>query len=403
MGVEAGRTVALQLMGSGLVVNAVFASVQTSIFEVMSRLAIEQGAINLGQGFPEALEPPALIEAAITALREGPHQYPPAMGLPALRRAVAESTLRFQRLALDWEQEVLVTSGATEALADSFLALLEPGDEAIILEPVYDAYAPLLRRAGAVVVPVRLVPPAWALPVEELARAITPRTRMIVVNHPMNPIGKVFDEHELACLAELAIRHDLIIVADEVYEHLVFDDRRFTSLLAVPGLRDRVVRIGSAGKTFSVTGWKVGYLTACPKLVSVIARAHQFVTFTTPPALQAAVATGLAFPDSYFAGLRQELQRRRDFLVAALRATGFVVDDVAAAYFAIAAIGDLDPEGDDVRFAQRLTREAGVTPVPISSFYGNGDLRSHVRFCFAKRQDTLEEAVARLSAWRAQR
>lgn len=381
--------------------NRIFGTPGTSIFESMSRLAVENGSINLGQGFPEGLEPAELIEAAVQALRDGPHQYPPMLGLPVLRRAIADNSRRFQGLALDWEQEVLVTSGATEALTDTFLALLNDGDEVIVFEPVYDAYATLIRRAGGVPVPVRLSPPEWALPREALEAAITPRTRLIVVNHPMNPIGKIFDDGERSFLAALAARHDLVIVADEVYEHLVFDGREFVSLLATPGLRERVVRIGSAGKTFSVTGWKVGYVTAAPALLGPIARAHQYNTFTTPPALQAAVATGLTLPDSYFEGLQRDLAERRDFLIAGLRGAGFDVADAPATYFAVADIRRFDPIGDDLAFSRRLTVEAKVTPVPVSAFYGERDVTSHVRFCFAKSFETLQQAIDRLALWRA--
>jgi N-succinyldiaminopimelate aminotransferase len=382
-------------------VNSIFGPAGTSIFESMSRLAAEVGSINLGQGFPTGLEPTELIESAVRALREGPHQYPPMLGLPALRQAVAANAKRFLDLDVDWEREVLVTSGATEALADSFLALIEPGDEVIVFEPAYDAYPTLIRRAGGVVVPVRLVPPRWELPADALRKAVTPRTRLVLINNPMNPIGKVFGAEEIALLSEIVLENGLLVVADEVYEHLVLDGER-TSLLARPELRERVVRIGSAGKTFSVTGWKVGYVTASPNLLGPISRAHQFVTFTTPPALQAAVAEGLNFPDSYFAGLRQNLEARRDVLVGGLRRAGFSIAEAPATYFAIADIGALDPDNDDLAFCRRLTREAGVTPVPISSFYGNRDVRSHVRFCFAKPFAMLEEAVERLSRWLAQ-
>lgn len=381
-------------------VNSVFGSSGTSIFESMSRLAMETGAINLGQGFPEGFEPEVVIEAAIKALRDGPHQYPPTLGLPILRKAVADNSKRYFDLDLDWEKEVLVTSGATEALTDAFLALIETGDEVIVFEPVYDAYGTLIRRAGGVPVPVRFTPPDWDLPREALLSAITPRTKLIVVNNPMNPIGKVFAPDELAFLSKVVLDHGLTIVADEVYEHLVFDGLKHASLLALPEIRDRVVRIGSAGKTFSVTGWKVGYVTADAKLLAPIARAHQFVTFTTPPALQAAIATGLMLPDSYFSELRQGLQDRRDLLVGGLREAGFDVSDVPATYFTVADISSLDRDNDDLAFSRRLTLEAGVTPVPISSFYGARDVRSHVRFCFAKKAETLHDAVGRLARWR---
>ncbi|KAB2689752.1 aminotransferase [Brucella tritici] len=380
-------------------VNQVFGEAGTSVFEAMSRLAAERGAINLGQGFPEGFEPPELLDAAAHALRETSQQYPPMMGLPILRQAVAENARRFPGLDVDWEKEVLVTSGATEALADTFLAHLDTGDEVILFEPVYDAYATLIRRAGGKVVPVRLRPPRWELPREELVNAISPRTKLIVVNTPMNPIGKIFDLDELDFLAELAIKHDLVIVSDEVYEHLIFDGRPFHSVFGVEKVRDRVVRIVSAGKSFSLTGWKVGYVTASAKLLAPIARAHQYVTFTTPPALQSAIAVGLSLPDSYFVELRATLASRRDILVEGLKSAGFAVVAVPATYFVVADIEALDPEGDDLDFCRRLTLEAGVTPVPISSFYGARDVRSHVRFCFAKREETLLEAVSRLVRW----
>lgn len=381
-------------------VNPVFSSLGITIFETMSKLAGETNAINLGQGFPEALEPRPLIEAAIAALRNGSHQYPPMPGLPVLRLAVAANARRFFNIEADWETEILVTSGATEALADSFLALINHGDEVIILEPAYDAYSPLIRRAGGVVVPVRLSPPHWHLPQQALCDAITPRTRLIVVNNPMNPIGKVFTREELDFIAELAVKHNLIIVADEVYEHLVFAGNRHISLFSLPEIRNRVVRIGSAGKSFSLTGWKVGYITADAGLLKIIARAHQYITFTTPPALQAAVAAGLNLPDSYFQNLREELAQRRDYLVNGLRDAGFNTTTAQATYFLVADISDLDRNSDDLAFSQRLTREAGVTPVPVSAFYSKRDVTSHIRFCFAKKPDTLEEAIERLRRWR---
>ncbi|ALK08162.1 aminotransferase [Blastochloris viridis] len=380
--------------------NSIFGAAGTTIFEAMSRLAAETGSINLGQGFPEGLEPREVIEAAARAMREGPHQYPSMMGTPALRQAVAANAKRNLGLDVDWEREVMVTSGATEALADAFFGLLDTGDEVIVLEPAYDSYAPIVRRAGAVPVAVRLTPPDWSLSLDQLNAAVTPRTRAIVINTPMNPIGKVFSAAELRSLADFVLAHDLVVIADEVYEHLVFDGRRHRTLFAIPEMRERVVRIGSAGKTFSVTGWKVGYITADAKLLGPIARAHQYITFTTPPALQAAVAFGLALPDSYFDGLRADLGRRRDLLLAGLRGAGFEVGDVAGTYFAVAAVGDLDPDRDDLAFCRRLTHEAGVTAVPISSFYGARDVKSHIRFCFAKTTDTLEEAVRRLTSWR---
>ncbi|MCW2274802.1 aminotransferase [Rhodoblastus acidophilus] len=378
--------------------NATFSQVQTSIFEIMSTLAREKGAENLGQGFPEGLEPPELIEAAIKALRDGPHQYPPMMGLPALRQAVADNACRF--FGLDAEAEnVMITSGATEALSDCFLALLNPGDEVIVFEPVYDSYAPIIRRGGAVPVAVKLTPPDWRLPFEQVSKAITPRTRALVVNTPMNPIGKVFDDSELRFLADLMLKHDLLAICDEVYEHLVFEGEH-KSLFSFPDVRDRVARIGSAGKSFSVTGWKVGYVMADAKLLGPIARAHQFVTFTTAPALQAAVAAGLNMSQTYFDGLKQALRTRRDFLTEGLNQLGFTVRPAQATYFAVADVTAFDENGDDLAFCRRMVEEAGVAAIPLSAFYENRDLSGHIRFCFAKQQDTLARALQKLSRWR---
>ncbi|CAH2598816.1 Methionine aminotransferase [Rhodovastum atsumiense] len=380
-------------------VNPVFADGRTSAFEAMSRLAIELGAINLGQGFPEALEPPELIEVAAAALHSGPHQYPPMLGLPTLRQAVAEANLRFQGIHTDWATEVLVTSGATEALASSFLGLLETGDEVIVFQPAYDSYGSMIRRAGGVPVPVRLDPPDWTLPRERIIAAITPRTRAVVINTPMNPCGKIFDDAELAFLAGLLERHDLVAICDEVYEHLTFDGRRHRSLMTLPEARGRCLRIGSAGKSFSVTGWKVGYLTAAPALLGPVARAHHYLTFTVPPALQVAVAAGLRLGDAYFDGLRTTLQERRERLASGLRAAGFTVLDCPATYFLCVDISAQAATEDDVAFCDQLLRESGVAAIPVSTFYAERDMHRLIRFCFAKRAETLNEAASRLRAW----
>lgn len=380
--------------------NEIFSNLNVSIFETMSRLAGELGAINLGQGFPEGLEPREVVEAASRALLEGQHQYPPMRGLPVLREAVAANARRHFGLNIDWQEEVIVTSGATEALACAFLAVLNPGDEVILLEPAYDSYRPMLRRAGATIVPVRLEAPNWELPREALTAAVTPRTKAIVFNAPMNPTGRLFDLEELQFLSGLINRHDLIAICDEVYEHLSFDGRKHIPLMSLPEARSRCIRIGSAGKSFSVTGWKVGYITADARLLGPIARAHQYITFTTPPALQTAVAYGLGLGDDYFDGLRAELQRRRDLMTGALRQAGFTVLDTEATYFLNIDVSDLDPANDDFAFAQRLVREAGVATIPLSVF--NGDRRSNglLRLCFAKLPDTIAEGVERLRLWR---
>ena len=267
--------------------NATLSSYGTTIFESMSALAREHAAVNLGQGFPDDRGPLALRQAAADYVMEGHNQYPPMMGMPALRQAVAAHDRAHYGLEVDWQTEVLITSGATEALLDCFLGLLEVGDEVVLLEPAYDTYAPVIRRLGAIPRSVRLVPPTWSLPREELAAAFSPRTKLLVLNSPMNPAGKVFTRDELALLASLVIQHDAFAVCDEVYEHLIFGDARHIPLMTLPGMRDRSLRIASAGKTFSLTGWKVGYITAPAAMMRPITKAHQFVTFTTPPNLPA--------------------------------------------------------------------------------------------------------------------
>lgn len=378
--------------------NPIFASLGTTIFEVMSRLAAEHRAVNLGQGFPEGLEPPFLVEAAARAMAEGPHQYPPMLGLPALRQAVAEHDKRFYGLDIDWQSEVMVTSGATEALADCLFGLISPGDEVVVLEPFYDSYLPIIRRAGGIPRIVRLTPPDWALPRAELEAAFSAKTRLMILNSPMNPTGKLFGEADLGFIADLLLRHDAHAICDEVYEHLSYGGRRHIPLMSLPGMRGRVLRIGSAGKTFSVTGWKVGYVVAAPDLLKPVIKAHQFLTFTTPPALQRAVAEGLATGDDYYRTLTADLERRRDFLDAGLRRVGFDVLPCHGSYFLSA---DIRPLGysDDVEFCRMLTIEAGVAAVPVSAFYETDPPRHYARFCFAKLDETLAEAVRRLEAF----
>jgi aspartate/methionine/tyrosine aminotransferase len=377
--------------------NGIFSGLGTTIFTVMSQLAQEHGAINLGQGFPEGLEPSDVIEAAVRSLRAGPHQYPPMMGLPELRKAVADHDRRFHGLDVDWASEVMVTSGATEALADCLFGLIEPGDEVVLVEPLYDSYLPIVRRAGGIPKRVRLEPPHWDLPREALAAAFSDRTKLIIVNSPMNPCAKVFTEEELAFIADLVIRHDAYVVSDEVYEHLVFDGRAHLSMMALPGMRDRVARIGSAGKTFSITNWKVGYIVAAPALLAAIAKTHQFITFTTPIPLQAAVAEGLGKDDAYFDGLARDMAARRDRLATGLRRVGFEVMDCAGTYFLTTDFRSLGFDGDDEAFCRHITIEAGVTAVPVSAFYQGEGPRHFARFCFAKMDDALDGAVDRLA------
>ena len=385
-------------------VNDVIGGLGTTIFTVMSALSVEHGAINLGQGFPDEDGPADVREAAARAAIEGPNQYPPMMGLPALRQAVAAHNRRFYGLDVDWQSQVLVTSGATEALTASLLALLRPGDEAVLIEPVYDSYLPIVQLAGATARMVRLRPPdsavaEWSLPEAELRAAFGPKTKLLVMNSPMNPTGKVFSDAELALIAELAIQHDAYVICDEVYEHLVFSGGRHVPLMTLPGMAARTIRIGSAGKTFSLTGWKVGYLTGAADLIGAVAKAHQFITFTTPPSLQAAVAHGLGKEDAYFAGLAAAMERKRDRLVAGLQGVGFDVLPSQGTYFANVDFRPLWNEGTDVEFAMKLVREARVGSIPVSAFYPEDPPTHLVRFCFCKQDAVLDEAIARLRAF----
>lgn len=382
-------------------VNGVFAALDTTVFETMSRLAAEHGAVNLGQGFPDEDGPEDMRRAAAASLVAGPNQYPPMLGLAELRRAVAEHEARFYRLDYDWTREVLVTSGATEALADCLFALIEPGDEVVLFEPLYDSYLPILRRAGAVPRFVRLEPPHWRLDPAALAAAFGPRTKLVLLNNPLNPAAKVFGEDELSLIAEHVARSGAYAVCDEVYEHILFDGRRHVPFAALPGMRERSLKIGSAGKTFSLTGWKVGYVAGPAALMTPVAKAHQYLTFTTPPALQAAVAEGLGRDDAYYRGLADGLQAKRDFLASGLKRLGLCVPDCAGTYFVLADIRSLGLGDGDVEAARRLTVEAGVATVPVSAFYAGGGPRHYLRFCFSKREDVLGEALARIEAFLA--
>ncbi|MGE5475146.1 MAG: aminotransferase [Bacteroidales bacterium] len=378
--------------------NSLFAACGTTIFETMSRLANQHGAVNLGQGFPEGLEPAALVEKLAEAGRAGPHQYPSMMGTPSLRAAVAAHEHHYWTLPTT-RDEVMVTSGATEALAACFFGLIEPGDEVVVFEPLYDSYLPIIRRAGGIPKLVRLEPPHWQLPRETLAAAFGPRTRLLVLNSPANPCGKVFDADELTFIAGLLERHDAVAVCDEVYEHLTFDGRRHLPLAALPGMRSRTVKVGSAGKIFSLTGWKVGWVVAEAGLLAPIAKAHQYLTFTTAPALQEAVAWGLEHQRAYVDGLADVLEKRRDRLAAGLSAAGFAVLPTGGSYFLTTDFRPLGFDGDDNAFCRHITEKAGVAAIPVSAFY-LGDAPGHyARFCFAKTDEAIDRAVARLTAF----
>ena len=377
-------------------VNRLLAATGTTIFTRMSMLAAQHQAINLGQGFPDTDGPEDMLAAAAAALMDGRNQYPPMTGVPELREAVAAANRRFYGLTVDPQSEIVIACGATEAIAACLMAVLNPGDEVVLIEPLYDTYLPVVKMLGAVPRLVRLVPPGWELPRDELAVAFGPRTKALLFNTPMNPTGKVFTAAELGFIADLVQRHDAYAICDEVYEHITYDGWRHIPLMTLPGLRSRSMRIGSAGKTFSLTGWKVGYVTAPAELAHSIAKAHQNLTFTTPPNLQRAVAMGLAKSDAYFAGLAAGLALRRDRLAAGLAALGMEVLPCRGSYFLIADFSPLGFPGDDDAFCRHITEAAGVAAIPVSAFYDSEAPRQYVRFAFCKREAVLDEAILRL-------
>jgi len=377
--------------------NSVYAALGTTIFSVMSGLAQERGAVNLGQGFPDEPGPEAIRRRAADAAIFGDNQYPPMPGVAALREAVARHYLGRQGLELDWRTEVTVTSGATEALAAAFLALIEPGDEVALFQPLYDSYLPMVRRAGGKPRLARLTPPRFGLDRAMLEAVFTPKTRLVVLNNPLNPSATVFADEDLALLAEFCVRFDAVAVCDEVWEHVVFDERRHRPLIAYPGMRERCVKIGSAGKMFALTGWKVGFVVAAPALTSLIAKAHQFLTFTTPPNLQAAVAWGLENSAQWFAEMPGRLAASRDLLSEALTREGFAVLPSAGTYFLNVDLAASGVAEDDMAFASRAVNEAGVAAIPVSAFYEEAPVTSLIRLCFPKRDEVLEEGARRLA------
>jgi len=374
----------------------------TTIFAEMSALAVRTGAVNLGQGFPDTDGPAEMLEAAVEALRGGRNQYPPGPGIPELRAAVAAHQQRFWHLAYDPDGEVLITAGATEAIAASILAFCEPGDEVVCFEPYYDSYAASIALAGAVRKPVTLRPGPdgrYGFDAAELAKAFGPRTRLVLLNSPHNPTGKVFTPAELGSIAALCRQHDAYAVTDEVYEHLVFDDASaaHTPLATLPGMRERTLRISSAGKTFSCTGWKVGWVSGPSALVSAVLRVKQFLTFVNAAPLQPAVAVALGLPDAYYDAYRADLQAKRDLIVAGLTGAGFDVLTPEGTYFVTADITPLGGE-DGVDFCRTLPERCGVVAVPTQVFYDDVDAgRRLIRFAFCKRPEVLAEAVRRLS------
>ncbi|HOB12932.1 MAG TPA: aminotransferase [Novosphingobium sp.] len=368
----------------------------TTIFEVMSGLARDLGAVNLGQGFPDMDEPEELIAAARRALGAHSNQYPPMRGLPELRGAIAGYYGREQGLSID-PAEIVVTSGATEALAASLLALVRPGDEVILVQPLYDAYLPLVQWAGGTARFVSLKPPHWTLPLDELAAAIGPGTRGIVLNTPNNPTGTMLTRAELEAVGALAEAHDLWVVCDEVWEGMVFDDTHHVSPLSIPALTQRTVKIGSAGKIFSMTGWKIGWAIAAPALASAIAGKHQFLTFTTATPLQWAVAEALALPPDWHAAHRARYAQAKARLVGGLTRAGFAVLPASGTWFVTVDLAASGLPTDDAVLAERLIREAGVASIPVSAFYAAAAETGFLRLCFAKRDATLDLAVERLA------
>ena len=377
--------------------NPVYAALGTTIFEHVSARARASGAINLGQGFPDAPGPADVVAVAARALVEGSNQYPPMAGLLVLRDAIAAHYVAHQRLDLD-ASEVIVTSGATEAIAAAILALVSDGDEVVMFEPLYDAYLPMVRRAGGVPRIVRRQPPEWRITADMLAEVGSVRTRLVIVNDPINPVGAMLSAEDRRALSEFCIAHDAVALCDEVWEHVVLSKRVHVPLMTEPGMRARTVKIGSAGKIFAMTGWKVGWMCAAPALAAQLAKAHQFLTFTTPPNLQAAVAYGLGKERGWFDDQRAQFRRSRDRLREGLVAQGYVLLPGDATWFVtldLAASGIAMP---DTAWNDWLIDACGVAAIPLSAFYA-GDAPTHlVRLCYCKNDDVLDDAVRRMGA-----
>ena len=376
--------------------HGAYAELGTTIFEVMSRLAETNNAVNLGQGFPDEAGPREILERAADYLLTGSNQYPPMAGVVALRKAIAAHEQRHWQLTRKWDEEVVVTSGATEALACAILAFISPGDEVIIFEPSYDAYVPLIQRAGGIPVPVRLEAPNWALNERALRAALTPKTRAVLLNDPLNPAAKVFAAAELKLIAGICEEADLLAIVDAVYEHLTYDNRAHVPLASLPGMGERTLKIGSAGKIFCVTGWKVGWITGPAPLMRIIGKAHQFLTFTTPPNLQAAVAYGLDEWDPWLSSLKKTMAEKRDHLSDGLKAAGMNVLPAQGTYFINASIARTKWEGRDAEYCRHITETNRVAAIPLSAFYMRDPEASIIRFCFAKKYEVLDEAIRRL-------
>jgi aspartate/methionine/tyrosine aminotransferase len=377
-----------------------YEQMQVSVFERMSALAAKHQAVNLGQGFPDFGWPDEILDSAASALTRQSNQYPPSRGLPELREAIAAHYGRWfgQELGADG---ICVTSGATEALGACILATVTPGDEVIIFTPAYDSYAPMIRRAGGTVREIALQPPGWRIDSDALESAIGPKTRAILFNNPHNPAGRLFDSAELAAVARAASAHDLTVISDEVWEHILLDGQRFTPLASLPGMAERTLKVGSAGKIFSLTGWKVGWIAAAPAMASVAARAHQFLTFSTAPNLQRAVAFGLGQGDSWIEPMQQRFARARDRMIDGLTTAGYACLHPASTYFLCVDLAASGIAMDDESFAAAAVEQAGVAVVPVSAFAEQDKPRSIVRLCFSKRDETIDSGIAAMARAKA--
>jgi len=377
--------------------NPLYENMKVSVFERMSLAAAKHGAVNLGQGFPDFGWPDEILDEAARALKENSNQYAPSRGLPQLRQAIADHYRRHFGQQLD-PDHVCVTSGATEALGAMILSTVEPGDEVIIFTPAYDSYAPMIRRAGGKPREVALQPPGWSIDRDALRAAVTNKTRAILFNNPQNPTGRLFGPDELQIVADIAIEHDLTVISDEVWEHVLLHGERFTPIAALSGMAERTLKAGSAGKIFSLTGWKVGWIIASPKNAAVAARAHQFLTFATAPNLQSAVAFGLQEGDAWIEPMRQRFARALGRMREGLLNEGYAVLEPASTYFLCVDLRASGLNVDDETFAKAAVEQAGVATVPVSAFAEHNPSRHLVRLCFAKRDETIDggvEAMAR--------
>lgn len=376
--------------------NPLYERIETSVFERMSALAAKHGAVNLGQGFPDFGWPEEILDAAASALKQGSNQYAPSRGLPQLRQAVADHYNRHFGQALE-AADICVTSGATEALAACVLAAVTPGDEVIVFTPAYDCYAPMIHRAGGTVREIALQPPEWRIEREALRAALGPKTSAILFNNPQNPAGRLFGRDELEIVADAARDHDLLVISDEVWEHVLLDAQTFTPLATLPAMAERTLKVGSAGKIFSLTGWKIGWIAAAPELAGVAARAHQFLTFSSAPNLQSAVAFGMAEGDSWIKPMRRRFARARDRMIAGLNDAGFATLHPASTYFLCVDLRESGIDLDDESFARAAVEKARVAVVALSAFAEQVPPRHLVRLCFAKRDETIDAGVAAMA------